>query len=113
MEYTSDLLWKEPYHTIMKRLGRGAENAIPRRDLITITNLKDRELRKSVETMRRAGLPIVSCNRGYFIPDNMEELRQFVRREEKRARSTFFTLKAARKALKELEQKKGERLTDG
>ena len=47
----------------------GAENAIPRRELMTLTGLSDRELRLMIEVERRQGTPILSdCLHGYFLP---------------------------------------------
>ena len=40
----------------------GAKNAIPRRDLMALAGLSDRELRLMIETERRRGIPILSDN---------------------------------------------------
>lgn len=58
----------------------GAENAIPRRDLISLTGLSDRELRRQIERERRAGAWIISDNRhGYFLADDPAEVQRFTR----------------------------------
>ena len=45
----------------------GAENAVPRRDLMALTGCTDRELRRLIEAERRLGTPILSdCIGGYF-----------------------------------------------
>jgi len=77
-------------------IGTGAENAVPRRALMSLTGLDDRELRRTIEGLRRAGRVICSSAGGYFQPASLAELSDFRRREENRARSIFFTLRAAR-----------------
>lgn len=58
----------------------GAENAVPRRDLISLTGLSDRELRRQIERERRAGAWIISDNRhGYFLADDPAEVQRFTR----------------------------------
>lgn len=67
-------------------LSPGVENAIPRRDLINLTGLPDRVLRRQIETERRAGTPILSDNAsGYFLPASEAERKQCVRSMRSRA----------------------------
>ena len=49
---------------------------------------------------------MVVCNSldGYFFPETLDELRLYVRQEERRGRSTFYTLGSARRLLQELEE---------
>lgn len=64
----------------------GAENAIPRRDLMTLTGFSDRELRLRIEAERRQGIPILSdCIHGYFLPGNSAERERYVRSLRRRA----------------------------
>jgi len=58
---------------------------------------------------------VVVCNSldGYFFPETLDELRLYVRQEERRGRSTFYTLGSARRLLQELEELTGnEELED-
>lgn len=56
----------------------GVENAIPRKHLIELTGLPDRELRRMIEAERRRGIPILSDNiHGYFLPGSEEELKRW------------------------------------
>lgn len=58
----------------------GAENAVPRQDLMAWTGLSDRELRRQIERERRAGAWIISDNRhGYFLADDPAEVQRFTR----------------------------------
>lgn len=68
----------------------GAENAIPKSELIKITGLSDRALRLQVSHERRAGYPILTdcTNSGYYLPENEADAVRFVRSMRKRARET-------------------------
>ncbi|MBE6677923.1 MAG: hypothetical protein E7597_03915 [Ruminococcaceae bacterium] len=92
---------------IFELLPEGRENAISRRDLMTITGLNDRELRKTIAAERRAGALILSStdseHNGYFRPASADELRRFVASMTRRGKATFAAVAAARKALKQIE----------
>ena len=65
---------------IEKLLSRGAENAVPLRQLVEWTGLDGRTLRKMIESERRAGCPVLSTSRsGYFLASGPDEARAFVR----------------------------------
>lgn len=65
----------------------GQENAVPRRHLRQLTGLTDRDLRRRIQEERLAGVPILSDNQnGYFLPENEQELRYFVRSMRSRAK---------------------------
>ncbi len=87
----------------------GEENAISRRELMRITGLSDRELRRQIEMERREGALILSSTAsnsgGYFrnTPGDAVELRRFINSMSQRGKSTFAVLKEARKVLAELE----------
>jgi len=89
--------------TVAAFIKTGAENGISLRELCQRTNADGRTVRKTVETLRREGNVICSGMTGYYHPADACELRDYVKQEECRARSIFYTLKAARKALKKLE----------
>ena len=89
---------------ICELLAIGKENAITSRDLCRTLQLKDvRELRLMVERERRAGAVILSSEKGYFLPGNKYEVERFIRTTSKKARSTMYCMKSAKKYLKDLE----------
>lgn len=92
---------------ILAAIGYGADAAVPSRELQAITGLNERELRKLIETLRRQGHVIISCNSGYFFPETLEEVQTFINKESHRARSVFYTLKSARKLAKQMEESEG------
>jgi hypothetical protein len=94
---------------VLQFLQYGRDNAIVGRDLRAKTGLPDRVLRKTLEGIRRGGQVVISGDTGYFIPATLEELQGYIKQEEYRARSTFFTLQSARQ-LAEKMQAQGEQL---
>lgn len=84
----------------------GSENAVTRKQLEIQTDLNDRTIRDLIHYARR-DIPILNMQdgNGYFIPDmNKEEdrmhLKRYVQQEENRLKSIGWSLKAARKTLK-------------
>ena len=89
----------EPYRRILSAIGEGQENAVHLSELIRISGITDRELRKTIEYIRRQGIVILSGNSGYYFPADEAELKAFVRREEHRAKSIIVTLRPAKRYL--------------
>ena len=89
----------EPYRRILSAIGEGQENAVHLSELIRISGMTDRELRKTIEYIRRQGIVIISGNSGYYFPADEAELKAFVRREEHRAKSIIVTLRPAKRYL--------------
>ena len=81
---------------IMSLISYGEDNAIHLSDLVRITGVDERLLRKCIESIRRSGIVIAASDQGYFLPDNLGELRSYRAREEHRAESILLTLKATR-----------------
>lgn len=97
------LFSEEPYCTILSTLKTGKRNAVKKRELVRITELDERVFRKAIETLRRAGVCIISDAAGYYYPENRREIECYIRRVERTAKSHFYTLRAAKNALNELE----------
>lgn len=86
------------YVKILSLIGTGGEQGVNVRDISRATELDDRGARRAIEAIRRAGVVICAdCLHGYYYPETLEELERYVRQEERRGRSTFFTLKSARR----------------
>ena len=83
----------------------GRENAITTENLMRLNGYSDkRKLRQDIRSLRIAGEVILSTTQnkgGYYRPKDKEELRQFIRQEEGRAKSIFYALKTARRMLKD------------
>lgn len=99
-------------------LPEGQENAVSRRQLMAMTGLSDRRLRRHIAAERRAGLLILSSTEkggGYFrhTPGNAEELRRFIISMVNRGAETFAALRAAREALAEINARDEGGVEDG
>lgn len=76
----------------------GAENAIPRRELMS--GYSDRGLRLQIEAKRRQGIPILSDNQhGYFMPGSEEERLHCIRSLRSRAAEIEATAAAIERAV--------------
>lgn len=86
---------KDGYEPILALLQTGAENGIHLKELCKFTGLEDRDLRKTIECMRRDGFVIVSGVDGYYFPSCIQELKAYRKREESRACSILISLQSA------------------
>lgn len=75
-------------------LRRGSSNAMPCRDLVTLTGWTPREITRAVERERRAGVPICANGEGYFIAANDAELDAYLRSLNHRLREVEKTRQA-------------------
>lgn len=83
---TTSAAERQPFR-ISELLLPGQENAIPRRELMSLTGLPDRELRLMIEAERRQGIPILSdCVNGYYLPGSQSERDRCVRSLRSRAK---------------------------
>lgn len=84
-------------------LPTGAEYAISRRQLIQITGLADRKLRRKIAEERKAGLLILSSaalsGGGYYRPSNTQELRRWVAMMTAHVNATLAVIRAAQEAI--------------
>lgn len=86
---------------IIQYIPTSSINGITRRELVSITGLSDRIVRKRIEALRRE-YPILNHQngRGYFISYDPAEVRSYYRQEQNRALSILYRLKPIRKILK-------------
>lgn len=85
-------------------LTEGKSNAISSQRLADLTGCKSvRDLQQIIAEERAAGAVILStCENGggYFLPENVGEVREFVRTLERRGKNTLAALKSAKDYLK-------------
>lgn len=63
---------------ISKYLHEGAENGLKLSELVQLTNMDERTLRRTIHEERKLGSPIVSdCISGYFLATNQYDLLRF------------------------------------
>lgn len=96
-------LFESPIYTkILALIGTGWEQGVHVKDICRATGLDDRGARRAIEAIRRAGVVVCTdCLHGYYYPETLEELRLYVRQEERRGRSTLCTLQAAQRLYKQ------------
>ncbi len=94
----------EPYKTILSAIGNGSKNARHKMQLVCLTGMSERTVRKSIEHLRRKGFVIISDENGYYYPETAEELEIYVQTVTRRAKSTFYTLQSARRMLKAMQE---------
>lgn len=92
----------EMYRVVLSCFRYGRANAIHLHDLQRYSGLNNRALRKVIELIRRDGVCVCSDEAGYYLPETAVELEKYIRRVEKTAKSTFFTLKTAKAELKKM-----------
>ena len=101
---------------VIEFLKAGKDNVIPSKQLAKLTGGGNvRDLRALVSKERQQGAVILSTSRnggGYYLPADAEEVREFVRTLDARARHTFLALRSARKYLRELEEQGCQRKGD-
>lgn len=103
--FTEADLWQlDPYRTILSLLRYRKENAIPRREFVGRVKIGEREVRRSIEIIRRTGICVISDSTGYYLPGSKLEIERYIRKTERTAKSHFYTLRAARNALKKYEE---------
>lgn len=90
---------------IMDILPVGKENAISTTDLVKITGCtSSRDLQERIALERNAGAVICSgAGSGYWRPGNRQEIIDFVRTMESRAKNTLAATVSAKQALQLLE----------
>lgn len=98
---------------ILSNIGEGEDNATHLKELVNISGLSERDLRKTIEGLRRTGFVIVSSSNGYYKPSTLTEVRRHIRKESRRAMSIFYTLKSARQLETVMEERGGEMIDNG
>lgn len=97
--------------SIYELLPIGAENAVSRRELSSMTGIPDRQLRRQIAEERRAGLLILSSTAevggGYFRAADTQELRRWVAMMQSHIAAILAVIRAAQEALAAAEGNNG------
>ncbi len=88
--------FKLPHAEILSLIPTGQRNARHVNEIAALLGMRNRELRKHIEYLRRGGYVIIGCDKGYYLPETLEELEGYVKQEHARAMSILFTLKSAK-----------------
>lgn len=90
---------------IHEALAHGAENARTARELAQLFDCGVRDVTQAIERERRAGKPICAAtgeNPGYYLASTAQELEEYCRRLQGRAREITRTRRALLKVLKQI-----------
>jgi len=99
---TNDQRTNSPHRAILDRIPYGSDNAVSMRDLARGLGETEREVRLRIERARIAQNIIAGTNAGIFIPETVEELREYVKRNDNRVKTSCVALAPAKKLLKEV-----------
>ncbi len=92
-------------------LQRGSDNGLTITDLVRLTGLDERIIRRRINRERRDGILIISDNvHGYFLAENVDEVRRFIRSMTRRAREIIAVCWAVEDGLAKME---GKETVDG
>lgn len=81
---------------IIQALKTGENNAVSLADMCRVSGINNRATRQIIEDLRRSGVVIISSNKGYYLPETLEEVRHYINKESKRAKSIFYTIQSAK-----------------
>lgn len=91
---------------VLEKIPKGKEKAVSRKTLAELTGYSDRNIRDSIAQLRDLGYPI--CNfqdgRGYFLSDDMQDIKHQYEQERKRALQILKQLKIMRRMIKKAEE---------
>lgn len=93
---------------ILTYIPTGSRNAVTRAELVIMTGLPDRQIRRAIHEARRE-TPILNMSdgTGYFVPDDSDQdrklLKDYYHQEQARLKSIGWALMGARRALREAE----------
>lgn len=95
---------------ILDHIGIGKANAVTREELTQRLSLTDRKIRNMIEDARREGALIINAGdgTGYYLSDNLEDLKRQLKMNHNRAMSILVQQKHLRRRIKELEEKNGQ-----
>lgn len=97
----AEVVHSETTDALARILMFGAENAIPRAQLVALTGWPDRELRKNIEKARAEGMVIANDQKGggYYRPATKEELMRQYQQSRSRTLAQLRQQKYIRRSL--------------
>ena len=84
---------------LLNLLPKGEDNAIHQPALAALMGFSCSKLKVEIKKARRLGNVIVSSKKGYFIPENNQDIKRFVRSMSKQATSRFGSVTKMRNAV--------------
>ena len=90
---------KDPIAAHLKADCCGEAHAVTSRELETAFDIRGPDLRRRINQLRGAGVPICSCDKGYYFAETEEELSHTIRQLRSRIKKIAYAERGLTKAL--------------
>ena len=95
---------EEKYQLISDLLHKGRNNGLTLQDLVKLTGMDERTIRRKIHVERKSGMLIMAdCVRGYFLPEDTYDVRRFIHSMSNRSKEISAVSRAAEDALAKME----------
>lgn len=95
---------EEKYQLISDLLHKGRNNGLTLQDLVKLTGMDERTIRRKIHVERKSGILIMAdCVHGYFLPEDTYDVRRFIHSMSNRSREIAAVSRAAEDALAKME----------
>ena len=95
---------EEKYQLISDLLHKGRNNGLTLQDLVKLTGMDERTIRRKIHVERKSGILIMAdCVHGYFLPEDAYDVRRFIHSMSNRSKEIAAVSRAADNALATME----------
>ena len=95
---------EEKYQLISDLLHKGRNNGLTLQDLVKLTGMDERTIRRKIHVERKSGILIMAdCVHGYFLPEDTYDVRRFIHSMSNRSKEIAAVGRAAEDALAKME----------
>lgn len=105
-DFTTDSSEKreEKYQLISDLLHKGRNNGLTLQDLVKLTGMDERTIRRKIHVERKSGILIMAdCVHGYFLPGDETDVRRFIHSMSNRSKEIAAVSRAAEDSLAKME----------
>ena len=95
---------EEKCELISNLLHKGRNNGLTLQDLVKLTGMDERTIRRKIHVERKSGILIMAdCVHGYFLPEDTYDVRRFIHSMSNRSKEIAAVSRAAEDALAKME----------
>ena len=95
---------EKKYQLISDLLHKGRNNGLTLQDLVKLTGMDERTIRRKIHVERKSGILIMAdCVHGYFLPEDTYDVRRFIHSMSNRSKEIAAVSRAAEDALAKME----------
>lgn len=95
---------EEKCELISDLLHKGRNNGLTLQDLVKLTRMDERTIRRKIHVERKRGILIMAdCVHGYFLPEDAYDVRRFIHSMSNRSKEIAAVSRAAEDALAKME----------